>query len=78
MYHHTTHIMIFNNTAFFQTVFGPLVGAIEEVCARFHVVARFNSLHSEPWIRISCNVYNSIEDYEQLAEIVLQMSNESE
>jgi selenocysteine lyase/cysteine desulfurase len=48
------------------------------VWERFHVQAVFMSIDNEPWVRISANVYNVIQDYELLADAILELKREEE
>ena len=43
---------------------------------RFKVQAMFFQLEHQPWVRISTAIYNTIEDYEKLADAILTLKAE--
>jgi len=49
---------------------------MSDVWHRFKVQAQFYQLSGEPWARISTMVYNTIEDYEKLADAILTLKAE--
>jgi len=49
---------------------------MSDVWHRFKVQGQFSQLSGEPWVRISTMVYNTIEDYEKLADAILTLKAE--
>ncbi len=45
---------------------------------RFHVQSVFLYVQSEPWCRISAQIYNCIEDYEKLGDAILTLLEEEQ
>ena len=48
----------------------------KDVWHRFKVQTTFFEQDGQPWVRISANVYNTIEDYEKLANAILTLKAE--
>jgi len=49
---------------------------MKDVWHRFKVQSLFFQQDEQPWVRISANVYNTIEDYEKLANAILILKAE--
>ena len=45
---------------------------------RFKIAIAALVINNEPWVRISANIYNSIEDYHKLGDAVCQLMKEDE
>ena len=45
---------------------------------RFKIQCCFVSLQNKPWVRLSANVYNGMEDFHKLADAMLLLVREDE
>jgi len=52
------------------------VPLMKDVWNRFKVQSYFFQQDGQPWVRISAMVYNTMEDYEKLADAILTLKAE--
>lgn len=61
-----------------QMPFGDMVNLQTELSKRFKLAAFAAVICGEPYVRLSANVYNTIEDYHKLGQAILQLVAEDD
>ena len=51
---------------------------MEELAENYNVTSMIRFVDGEPWVRVSAQIYNTMEDYEALADAVLDIKRRGE